>query len=298
MGNRMTQLKADLMLMLVTLGWGVSYFMMDLCLEEIDPLTLNAYRFLGAFAVAWLIAAKKAIRVNRMTLKYAFYVSLSLIVVYIGATYGVKYTSQSNAGFLCSTAVIFTPILTFFLKKVIPEKKIIFVVLLCTAGMALLTLDSQLHIALGDLLCLMCGFTYSVFLLINEAGVRRDDVDAFQLGIYQMGFTGLWMLILALIFEDMSLPQSGGCWASLVFLTVFCTGVAFIAQVIGQQYTSATHVGVIFTLEPVFAAIVAFLFAGERLLPRSYIGMVMMLASILIMEVGTSKEAEKETADE
>ena len=219
MGNRMTQLKADLMLMLVTLGWGVSYFMMDLCLEEIDPLTLNAYRFLGAFAVAWLIAAKKAIRVNRMTLKYAFYVSLSLIVVYIGATYGVKYTSQSNAGFLCSTAVIFTPILTFFLKKVIPEKKIIFVVLLCTAGMALLTLDSQLHIALGDLLCLMCGFTYSVFLLINEAGVRRDDVDAFQLGIYQMGFTGLWMLILALIFEDMSLPQSGGCWASLVLLT-------------------------------------------------------------------------------
>jgi len=298
MGNRMTQLKADLMLMLVTLGWGVSYFMMDLCLEEIDPLTLNAYRFLGAFAVAWLIAAKKAIHVNRMTLKYAFYVSLALIVVYIGATYGVKYTSQSNAGFLCSTAVIFTPILTFFLKKVIPEKKIIFVVLLCTAGMALLTLDSQLHIALGDLLCLMCGFTYSVFLLINEAGVRRDDVDAFQLGIYQMGFTGLWMLILALIFEDMSLPQSGGCWASLVFLTVFCTGVAFIAQVIGQQYTSATHVGVIFTLEPVFAAIVAFLFAGERLLPRSYIGMVMMLASILIMEVGTSKEAEKETADE
>lgn len=298
MGNRMTQLKADLMLMLVTLGWGVSYFMMDLCLEEIDPLTLNAYRFLGAFAVAWLIAARKAIHVNRMTLKYAFYVSLSLVVVYIGATYGVKYTSQSNAGFLCSTAVIFTPILTFFLKKVIPEKKIIFVVLLCTAGMALLTLDSQLHIALGDLLCLMCGFTYSVFLLINETGVRRDDVDAFQLGIYQMGFTGLWMLILALIFEDMSLPQSGGCWASLVFLTVFCTGVAFIAQVIGQQYTSATHVGVIFTLEPVFAAIVAFLFAGERLLPRSYIGMVMMLASILIMEVGTSKEAKKETADE
>ena len=298
MENRRTQLKADMMLMLVTLGWGVSYFMMDLCLEEIDPLTLNAYRFLGAFAVAWLLAAKKAIHVNRMTLKYAFYVSLSLIVVYIGATYGVKYTSQSNAGFLCSTAVIFTPILTFFLKRVIPEKKIIFVVLLCTAGMALLTLDSHLHVALGDILCLMCGFTYSVFLLINEAGVRREEVDAFQLGIYQMGFTGLWMLILALIFEDMSLPQSGGCWASLIFLTVFCTGIAFIAQVISQQYTTATHVGVIFTLEPVFAAIVAFLFAGERLLPRSYIGMVMMLVSILIMEVGIPGKASKETADE
>jgi len=108
-----------------------------------------------------------------------------------------------------------------------------------------------------------------------------------------MGFTGAWMLILALLFEEMRLPQTGACWASLIFLTVFCTGIAFIAQVISQQYTTATHVGVIFTLEPVFAAIVAFLFAGERLLPRAYIGMAMMLASILIMEVGTQAESEE-----
>ena len=290
MGNRMSQLKADMMLIVLTLGWGVSYFMMDLCLEEIDPLTLNAFRFLGAFAVAWLLAAKKAIHVNRLTLKYAFLVSLSLVFVYIGATYGVKYTSQSNAGFLCGTAVIFTPVLAFIFKKTVPEKKIVFVVLLCTAGMALLTLDSNMHVARGDVLCLMCGLAYAVDLLINEAGVRHKEVDAFQLGIYQLGFTGVWMLILALVFEDISLPQTGGCWASLVFLTVFCTGIAYICQVIGQQYTTATHVGVIFTLEPVFAAIVAYLFAGERLLPRAYIGMIMMLASILIMELGNSEE--------
>ena len=294
MENKGTQLKADMMLMLVTLGWGVSYFMMDLCLEEIDPLTLNAFRFLGAFVVAWLLTVKRAIHVNRMTLKYAFLVSLSLVIVYIGATYGVKYTSQSNAGFLCGTAVIFTPILAFFFKKVVPEKKIVFVVLLCTAGMALLTLNEHMRVASGDILCLMCGLFYAVDLLINEAGVRHEEVDAYQLGIYQLGFTGVWMLILALIFEESSLPQSGGCWASLIFLTVFCTGIAYIAQVIGQQYTTATHVGVIFTLEPVFAAIVAYLFAGERLLPRSYVGMVMMLASILIMEVGSSAEEKDE----
>ena len=83
MEDRKAQVKADVMLMLVTLGWGVSYFMMDLCLEEIDPLTLNAFRFLGAFAVAWIISAKKAIHVSRMTLKYAFLVSLVLVVVYL-----------------------------------------------------------------------------------------------------------------------------------------------------------------------------------------------------------------------
>ena len=285
MENRVTQLKADLMLIVVTFGWGVSYFMMDLCLEEIDPLTLNVYRFLGAFVVAWIATAKRMLPVSRMTLKYAFYVSISFIFVYVGATYGVKYTTQSNAGFLCATAVIFAPLLTFLLKKVVPERKLLFVIILCTAGMALMTLDSHLHVASGDLLCLMCGLAFTVDLLIVEEGVSHEEVDAFQLGVYQFGFTGLWMLILALIFEDITLPHSGACWASLIFLTVFCTAVAYVVQVVAQQYTSATHVGIIFTLEPVFAAIVAFLFAGERLLPRNYIGMVMMLISILIMEV-------------
>ena len=41
--NKQTQ--ADMMLMLVTLCWGVSYYLMDLCLIDMDPFTLNAHRF-------------------------------------------------------------------------------------------------------------------------------------------------------------------------------------------------------------------------------------------------------------
>ena len=47
----------------------------------------------------------------------------------------------------------------------------------------------------------------------------------------------------------------------MIFLSVFCTGVAFIIQAVAQQYTTAAHVGIIFTLEPVFSGIVAFIFA-------------------------------------
>jgi len=279
------QFKADMMLVLVTLCWGVSYFMMDLCLEEMDPLTLNAYRFLGAFVIAALLALKKLKGVNRTTLLYAFFVSIAMVFTYIGATYGVKYTSQSNAGFFCATAVIFAPILTFFIRRIVPDKKLALVVVMCTVGMALMAFDSNFHIAIGDWLCLMAGFCYTIAILVTEAGVSRNDVDAFQLGVFQLGFTGIWMLILALILETPALPQSTECWVSVGFLAIFCTGVAYIVQTIAQKYTPATHVGVIFTLEPVFAAIVAFLFAGERLLPRAYFGAVLMLLCLLIMEV-------------
>ena len=110
-------------------------------------------------------------------------------------------------------------------------------------------------------------------------------------GVSEKGVTGIMlvliftMLILAFIFEEPCLPQSTGCWISVCFLAIFCTGIAYIAQAVAQQYTTATHVGIIFTLEPVFAGIVAFLFAGERLLPRAYFGAFLMIISILLIEI-------------
>lgn len=49
-----TQVKADLMLVLVTFFWGISYLLTDLALGELGPFTLNALRFLIAFAAAGL----------------------------------------------------------------------------------------------------------------------------------------------------------------------------------------------------------------------------------------------------
>ena len=283
--ERKRQIWADLMLVIVTVCWGVSYFLMDLALEEMDPFTLNAYRFLGAFAIAAILSVKKLKGTNMTTIRYAMLVSIALTVCYIGATFGVKYTSQSNAGLLCAMTVIFAPILAFIFKKVIPEKKMVIVLVLCLVGIALMTLSDELKMAFGDVLCLICAVAYASDLLITETAVKKEEVDAYNLGIFTLFFTGLFMLILALIFEDPVLPQSGACWFAVIFLSIFCTGVAFVIQPIAQQYTTSTHVGVIFCLEPVFAGIVAFFLAGEVLMPRAYLGACLMLLGMLIMEI-------------
>lgn len=67
-------------------------------------------------------------------------------------------------------------------------------------------------------------------------------------------------------------------------MSIFCSGVAFVVTTVQQQYTSASHVGLIFTLEPVFSSIVAFLFAHEVLPPRGYVGAALMLSSLFLME--------------
>lgn len=288
-----TQVKADLMLVLVTLCWGVSYYMIDLCLVEMGTFNLNAFRFLGAFIIAAIFTFPKLKGVNKETLKYAFFIGFSLVFVYIGATFGVMYTSLSNSGFLCALSVVFTPLLGIIIFRQRPDKKMVIIVLICLIGIALMSLNEQLKPALGDIFCLMCAFAYAVDLLITEKAVAKEEVNAFQLGVFQLGFTGIFMLILSFIFEDPCLPSSGIVWGSALFLAVFCTGVAFIVQTIAQQYTSATHVGVIFTLEPVFAGIVAFALAGEILLPRAYFGAFLLLASLIIMEIDVNALIDK-----
>lgn len=288
-----TQLKADLMLVVVTLCWGVSYYMIDLCLVEMGTFNLNAFRFLGAFIIAVIFTFPKLKGVSKETIKYAFFIGVSLIFVYTGATFGVMYTSLSNSGFLCALSVVFTPLLGIIIFKQKPDKKMVAVVLVCLVGIALMSLNEHLKPALGDIFCLMCAFAYAIDLLITERAVAKEEVNAFHLGVFQLGFTGMFMLILSFIFEDPCLPSSGIVWGSALFLAIFCTGVAFIIQTIAQQYTSAAHVGVIFTLEPVFAGVVAFVLAGEVLLPRGYFGALLLLISLIIMEIDVKDIARK-----
>lgn len=279
------QFKAEMLLLLVVTFWGISYYLMDISLQELEPFTLNAFRFLGAFAAAVILAFPKLKSVNRTTIKYSFYIGVALIFVYIGATFGVMYTSLSNAGFLCALTVIFTPIFGYIFKGTIPDKKLSFIVVACVVGIGLLTLNENLKPAVGDILCLMCAMAYAGDLLITETAVAKQEVNAFQLGVFQLGFAGFFNLILAFLLETPHLPQSPEVWRSAIFLAVFCTGVAFIIQAVAQQHTTASHVGVIFTLEPVIAGFVAYFLAGEVLLPRAYLGAVILVGSLLIMEM-------------
>ncbi|MBQ6684476.1 MAG: DMT family transporter [Firmicutes bacterium] len=288
------QVKADLMLVLVTAFWGISYLLMDLALTEFGAFELNAFRFLGAFFLAAIAFFPRIKTVNKTTLKYSAMVGFALIFVYIGATFGVMYTSLSNAGFLCALTVVFTPILDYLVFRKKPSKKLFIVLVMAFVGIALLTLTESLKPALGDIICLLCAVSYATDLLITEHAVAHEEVNAFQLGIFQLGFCGAGMLILSLLFETPAFfSKSPAALGSAIVLSIFCTGAAFIVQAIAQQYTSASHVCVIFTLEPVFNSIVAFFIAHEVLRPQAYLGGVLLVASLLVMEIDFTKLLKK-----
>lgn len=284
------QRKADLLLVMVTAFWGVSYFLVDLCLSDLQPLTLNAFRFLLAFFLLVLVFHKKMHNISAATWKYSLLVGVCLMLVYVCCTYGVLYTSISNAGFICALPAVTTPVLNYFFTGQKPGRRMTVCIVLCAVGLALLTLNEAFRPALGDVICMGVALFYAFDLIFTEKAVTRTDVDPLQMGILELGVVGVIMLALALVLEQPRLPSTPLFWGSALFLALFCTGFAFVVQTVQQQYTSANHVGLIFTLEPLFSAIVAYFLADEVLLPRDYVGAALMMCSLVLMELLPGKE--------
>ncbi|WP_253724424.1 DMT family transporter [Sporosarcina sp. HYO08] len=281
------QLKADLMMVMVTMFWGASYLFMKMGLHSIQEFNLIALRFGLAFLVAFLVFYRRMIKIDRKTLMVGFLLGAILFFTMSSVVIGLKTTSISNAGFLFSLAVIFVPLLLAVLFRKVPEKRVMIGVCISITGIALLTLNGALHITTGDFLCILGALLYALHIIIT--GKVTKSVDAISIGVLQLGFAGAWGLLFSFSFESPQLPSTTESWIAILALSIFCSAIGFIGQTVAQKYTTPTRTGLIFSLEPVFAAIFAFIFVGEILTMKGYIGAALVLLGVLAAEINVKK---------
>lgn len=282
------QIRADLMLLVVTVFWGASYILTKLALEVLQPFNLTALRLLIAFIVSALVFYKRISKADIRTIKYSLVLAVILVGMFISMSFGLKYTTASNAGFLISLAVIIIPILSYLFLKQKIEKKVVIGVCIAPIGIALLTLNSQFSVSGGDLLCILCALFSAMHVVCMGAFTQK--VDSIALGILQLGFAGIFSIVFSLLTETVRLPSTTVSWGATLALSILCTAVGYIVQATAQQYTSATHTGLILSLEPVFSAILGFAFLGEILSARGYAGAAILLFSVLIAELDFKKK--------
>ena len=289
------QKKADIALIMVTIFWGASYVLADYALTVLHPFKLSAIRFTIAFVITAIAFRKQLKNISKTTLLYAFIIGAFLAGVYAFTNFGMLHTSLTNVGFIVALPVVFTPLINFFFRKMVPSRKLIFVLILATIGMALMTLDQKFVPAFGDILCLIAAILYAADIVLTEVAVQKEEVDALQLGIFILGSVALLMNIVSLFFGESQKIATPEMWFVIFFLSIFSTAFAFIVQTLAQQYTTSTHVGLIFTLEPIFAAAAAYFVMGEILLPRAYMGAILMLLAVLWSEMDIGKWLKKKS---
>lgn len=282
----MKPLKADLMILFITICWGSSYLFMKMGLDSLGEFNLIALRFGLAFILAGVIFLPRLRQVNVKTIQYAMLLGFILFIMFTALTFGLKTTTTSNAGFLVSLTVVFVPLLHTFLFRKKIENKVVVSIVLALTGIALLTIQLPFTFKIGDLFCIAAALCYALH--INMVSTAAQKVDTLSLGILQLGFTGLYAFISSLLFEAPVWPSTTNSWIAVLVLSVVCTAVGFIFQTIAQKYTTATRTGLVFSLEPVFAALVGFWFAHEVLNSNQYLGAALVFLSVVISSVNVN----------
>ncbi len=279
-----TQLKADLALVLVAAFWGSTSFLTKMGLEGMAEYNLIALRFIIAFLLVAAVFWKRLKNTSLTDVKFAAGLAAILFFTYGFFTFGVRFTSISNAGFLtCLTGVI-VPLIGFIFLRQRPDLKTIFCVFLVLVGVYLLTFNGRLIFNWGDFLCLLCSIAFALH-IIATGHCTRIARDSVLLSFLQLGFVALYASLFSLIFEKPQLPQTARSWLVVLALSIFSTALGLILQTTAQRYTTPTHAGLILTLEPLFAAAFAYFLAKEVLAPRAYLGALLMLVGIVLVEV-------------
>jgi len=160
-------------------------------------------------------------------------------------------------------------------------------VILATVGLGFLALNDNLSLNKGDLLVLACAFSFAIHIIL--VGKYAPKMDTSVLTTIQIGVSALGSWIFRLTAETFSVTISSYVIVALLITGIMATALAFSLQNLAQKFTTPTHTALIFTTEPVFAALFAYLLAAERLTLRGWIGAVLILLGMILAEVRFDK---------
>jgi drug/metabolite transporter (DMT)-like permease len=218
-------------------------------------------------------------------------------------TVGLLYTTASRSGFLTSLCVVLVPILLALVWRRSINRYILAGVACALAGLYLLCLPSTQSLSFsvlnrGDLLTIACAFAFALQIILVSRAVQHCSPA--HLVPVQVAACALWMLLTLPVAEPHGwLRLTPALLAALAFTALLGTVACFLIQAWAQRLTPPTHAALIYSLEPVIAALLSYFFLGERLTPRGLLGAALILAGLLASEIlGHVQEPGDELAQE
>lgn len=272
-----------MLVLLAIIFWGTSFVATKNLLYEIKPVTIIILRLILAAALLTLIAlyTKRKFTINLKSHSWIFILALVAVFhLWIQVT-GLQYTTAANTGWIIGTAPVFMAVLGFiFYKEKISLLQISGIVVAITGLVLLIGKGDITNIGLienkGDLLVLGSAFTWGVYSMVNKK---------ISLG-YSPLMTILYLfLMMAIIIVPFNLDSetinsvinlSSVSWLWLLFLGIFCSGIAYVIWAQALRDMESAKVGAFLYFEPLVTVIAAWFFLREE------ITLLMIFSGLLI----------------
>ncbi|PLR81096.1 EamA family transporter [Bacillus canaveralius] len=287
------QLFADFSLLLIAFVWGSTFVLVQNAIAFLDPFSFNGIRFFLAAILlgGWLfLFERKQLRhLNKKIVMSGLFLGFLLFIGYAFQTAGLLYTTSSKAGFITGLSVVMVPIFAIYLLNERPGRNAVIGIIGATAGLYLLTMAGTSGLTTGDGLVFVCAIGFAMHILMT--GKYAGQFPALLLTMIQVSTVALLSAISAFLFEDWQsvakhdILLSRDVAAALLITAVFATALAFLAQTSFQKFTTPTRVALIFAMEPVFAAVTAYVWAGERLSFSAVLGCMLIFAGMVFAEL-------------
>ncbi|WP_392542318.1 DMT family transporter [Oryzobacter telluris] len=283
---------ATLLLVAVTAVWGSTFFLIRDLVDHVPPADFLAVRFGIAAVVMFVLFRRQTLALGRHDLRVGAVLGALYGVAQVLQTMGLQHTDASVSGFITGTYVVLTPVLGAVLLRDRIGLVTWLAVGLASVGLAVLSLRG-LSVGAGEALTLSSAFLYAGHIV--ALGRWSTPQAAVGLATVQASVIAL-VCGVAAVPGGLTLPATGGQWASLLYMALVAGALALWAQTWAQAHLTATRAAIVMALEPVFAAFFAVLLGGESLTRRMLLGGALVVAAMYLVELRSTPRDPAATA--
>ena len=289
-------IKYYVLLLLTCLCWAGNFVVSKFLVEHTSPITLTSLRWMIAVVcLAPLVWWKeKKMLPPKNAILPLFLMGLTGVVLFNLLQFlALEKTTATNAGLISTLNMISIAICSFiFLNEKINVFQILSmtfsffgVILVLSKGKIDYLLSWDFNI--GDLWMIMAVCVWGIFTICSKWAMTKTS--ALMSTLYS-GIFGL-IVLLPLSIPDFTLSNINASFISSILYTgVISTVVCMLLWNICVQNLGSTTSGVFLNFNPIFTAILAFLFLGEQLTWIQGIGCAIVITGCCLFSYFTTKE--------
>ena len=276
-------------MVIATLLWGATFVAIRDLVVGIPPVALVFARFAVAAAVLTLALVARGVRPMPSELAVGALSGALGVGGFLFQAVGLTTTSAGSSAFLTSGGTLFAALFAWPLLGQRPDRVLALGLVIALSGSALLSLHSGFALGVGEAWTFAGALLYALQIVtLGRFAARHDPlvlttVQAITIAVLLAPFAGH----VPEVFRRLSVADG---WR-FAYLVIAGSMMAPLLQVRAQRTLPAGRVGLLFTLEPVFALLFAITLGAERFAPHWWVGALLIVGAVVLVEGRAAREA-------